>query len=339
MTLRTCVLILLAGTFAWNVWACNSGTVRDAAFSGRRDEHRLCYFFAEGEPAAEETYLRIEAWFRANGDRLNVHPEQVNTSDPEVRWSDYGMTGPPPQLPVTALVGSSMLFRHPFVIDHWEPAPSNEELDQLFHAPSMEKAKERLVDIWGVVLYAVQDTAQAQAGAWIEAAVKEWGDSHEPGLAFLRVDPEDPGERLFTALAELGPEAPECAAVVFGRGRLMAPLLRGEELTKENLYRLLDQLTVPCTCLADSTVMGLDLPVRWEEALDIRFAALEAASGYSETPFEEQVQAMVDQVDDRHPRILAALLLPLALAGAAALASIGWLIYKNRRTAGSGNDA
>jgi hypothetical protein len=58
------------------------------------------------------------------------------------------------------------------------------------------------------------------------------------------------------------------AAVIYGRARWMGPIARGEEITEENLARLLAIIGVDCECGMDlSWTRGTRLPVRWGQAM------------------------------------------------------------------------
>jgi hypothetical protein len=86
--------------------------------------------------------------------------------------------------------------------------------------------------------------------------------------------------RAFTGIEG---EGPAWVGIVFGRGKVLAPPLTGSGITKENIGKLLEGLAVPCTCLQESSVLGLDIPMTWDARLDEVVAALKPAGGYFET--------------------------------------------------------
>ncbi len=58
------------------------------------------------------------------------------------------------------------------------------------------------------------------------------------------------------------------AAVLYGRGRLMGPVLKGEEITESRLINFLSVIGADCECGLDRRWMqGVMLPVRWDEQL------------------------------------------------------------------------
>ncbi len=341
MFVRFCCLVLAAAVLGVShAWACNSGTVRDAAFLGRRDQHRLCLIAAKDDPAAEEHFQRMTDWFDAQGERLNVVLERVDPNDPELRWADYGMPSAPPSLPVTVLVGSAVLFRRPFMIDHWKPAPSDEELGRLLTSPALEAAKKPLVDVWAVLVYTKGGDGFADPTPVLEDFAKRWGEERPPGIALVEMDRKDPAEWLLTTLGELEPDGPPWAGVMFGRGKMMPPFLKGDDLTAAHLEELLAQLIVPCTCLQESLALGLDLPMRWEESLDERFAELEAVAqnafgGYTEVTLDAQLDEQVDQMigdtAEAPKQLFVMALLPLGVGAAVVAVAIALMVWHAAR--------
>ena len=67
--------------------------------------------------------------------------ERVAADDPAVDWRAYGVPSVPPELPVVALIGEFAPTRQTFVIDHWAPAPSDQELAVLRSSPAREALK------------------------------------------------------------------------------------------------------------------------------------------------------------------------------------------------------
>lgn len=57
-------------------------------------------------------------------------------------------------------------------------------------------------------------------------------------------------------------------AVIYGRGRRMGPLLMGEKITGNRLYKLLSVIGLSCDCGLDKKwMMGPLLPLRWDEKI------------------------------------------------------------------------
>jgi len=63
------------------------------------------------------------------------------------------------------------------------------------------------------------------------------------------------------------------AAVLYGRARLIGPLLKGEEITETRLTNILSVIGADCECGLDRRwVLGTMLPVRWDEKIQARVA-------------------------------------------------------------------
>ncbi len=332
---RTAILLLAALALTAGhatIWACNSGTVRDAAFQGRRDVHRLCLIANRDDPQADALYARLETWFQSHSEGLNLEIERLNADDPEMNWTLYGIPSAPPEVPVVVLVGTSAFLRQAFVVDHWLPGPADEDLAQIGTSPALEAAKKHLVEVWAVILYSPGAEASGSGQAEVDNLAARWEAEHAPGVEVVRLDRKDPRERLLCAFLGIPPSGPDWAGVMFGRGRIMGPPVQGEDLTVNNLEQLLAQLIVPCTCMQDALFLGVDVPLTWERSLDDKFASLEAAaSGYTEITFSEQAAALADTVPDEPRRLLAGALAPLGGMALAALAAVGLLVWRYRR--------
>lgn len=331
--LQACLFLLLLTETP--VWACNSGTVRDAAFEGKRDTHRLCVMGHTGDAGADAIYARLNQWYQGNKEGFNLRVERVNADDPEIRWERYGLPSAPPSFPVTVLVGVSLFLQQAFVIEHWEPAPADAALAALRTSPSLDAAKQHLVDVWAVVLYARGTGEDAGQGkAVLEEMVKRWTSEHAPGIRLVVLDRGDVREKILCSFAGIKPEGPDWAGIMFGRGRLMGPPLQGADITEENVHRLLNNLTVPCTCLQESIALGIDVPLVWEARLDQKFASLEAAAGhgYKEISFAAQAEALAEEVpNEAGRRLFWAALGPVAGVAVLAVLAVVFTLWRKHR--------
>ena len=343
--LCTTIALLLAGWLAAAAaWACNTGTVRDAAFLNRRDVHRLCVMANRDDAGADATFERLSNWIEKDGAGLNLEVERVIADDEAVFWENYGLPSAPPSVPVVALIGVFRAVRRTFVIDHWEPAPTDEDLAAILHSPARADAKKTLVDDWAVLLFAPGEDADAAAHAdAVEAIEKKWDAEHPPGITVVYVDRADPDERILCSFAGIQAGGPDWAGVLFGRGRLMAPPLIGEDISEGSLDELLRGLTMPCTCLQEATALGLDVPMTWEPELDAKFAAMEAASGgYTEIALRggaaaavptpaAQIAALAEEVPDTGNQAFVIAVSSLGAIALAASAATALLVWRSRR--------
>lgn len=330
---------LLVAMLAPRLWACNSGSVRDAAFQERRDLHRLCVIANKDDVEGAAIFERLSAWFGEVGVELNVKLERLAADGPDVSWEQYGMPSAPPALPVTVLVGVSQTMRRAFVIEHWDPAPEASDLAMLLTSPALEAAKKDLLDVWAVMLYSPGTGEGGRAHrAALDAIEKRWDAEHEPGLSVVAFDRTDPREGLLCAFANLRPSESDWMAVLFGRGKIMGPPLEGDEITEGNIESLLNQLVVPCTCLQESIGLGVNLPLRWEKSLDDKFAVMEQAvgGGYMEITFDDQVDAMVEEVMEEQvvaeeKSLFTATVAPVVVVAFTAILATGFVVWRGKR--------
>ena len=348
-----------SATVALSVWimgsaiACNSGSVRDAAFQAKRDMHRFCVFTTSKDSQGDAIFERLRSWLETDGQRLNVVLERVNADDPSVRWEAYGIPGQPPSLPVVALIGLMPTSpRRPFVIDHWEPTLSDADLVALKTSPARDEVKRSIADVWAVLVYSAGANAEQSKETVLKAVEKQWETEHAPGISIARLDRTDPRERTLCSFAGLEPTGPDWVGVVFGRGTLLAPPLQGDDITEDNLNRLLTGLTIPCTCLQQSMTLGLDFPMTWEPELDVKAAAaVQSVLDYMETtvnltPSPESPEKLgrfpisggsIDPTveagnrEASHFSVLTTALLPLGCAVGIALLAVAGILWRARR--------
>ena len=266
--------VLLGGLFAPAAWACEDATVRDAAFTESRDVHRLCVMAGADDPAGQELYDRLDAWFKTSGTNLNVELVRVDADDPAVRWEEYGIPSAPPSLPVTVLAGSRYIERRRFFIDYWEPGPTPENLERMSASPARDAIREEVVRGLAVLLYFPGTDGDAgSAEPVLDAVVKHWSAEVPLGLSVVRADRSDDSERLLVSFTGVKEQGPDWVAVVFGRGKLM-PFLEGAEITEAGLNELITPLVEECTCLRPPSGLGVDIPMRWDDSDDSAVARL-----------------------------------------------------------------
>ena len=319
------------GIAAIPVWACIEGSVRDAAFIADRDVHRLCVIANSDDASAARIHEHLDAWLDGFNDELNIQLERINADDPALRWPSIGIPSAPPSMPVVALVGLSPSTRYPFVIDHWEPEPSDDDLAVLRTSPAREAIQQNIADSWAVLLYSpAAESDGRDLEATLDTVVEEWSANQSSELKRVHLDRTDPRERLLCAFTGITPTGPDWAGVVFGRGKLMAPPLLGAEINEGNLTNLVEGLAVPCTCLQDSTSLGLDIPMPWDDSLDSAAIAMGPVLGYVEIPIEERLEILEKDVVDEGHVMLYLVLIPLLTIGAVAASATAVLMLRRR---------
>lgn len=279
---RTSILALagylLATIFSFvpQAQACFDLTVRDAAFDQPRDMHLLGVIAPAGDPAGEEIYLRLEQWLDGSGQNLNIELHRVDTENPDTPWENYGIPSAPPAVPVVVLAGSgsAALGRSNFVVDHWEPAPGNRDLDALKSSPAREAIRNQAGHRLAVLVHVpASDNRGGAAEDVIDSVVRAWSKREPLGVGLVRVDRSDKREKLLLSFMGVRKTGPDWVGVVFGRGKLMPPL-KGEEITGENLNSSLETMIGECSCLQSPTALGIDLPLDWDKACDETVVAL-----------------------------------------------------------------
>jgi hypothetical protein len=257
--------------------ACDSTSVRDGAFGEPRSVHLLGVMARAGDPAGEKIYANLDEWCKKDGQNLNLELRRVDPDDPEIRWEDYGIPSCPPSLPVTVLAGKGSLGRANFLIYHWEPGPSAQDLEILKTSPAREKIREEAVRRLAVLIHVpASEGDPSGAGDILSRVARAWSAREPMGVAVITVDRDDRNERLLLSFMGVKGQGLDCAAVVFGRGKMMVPL-KGEEISEAALNNQLETLVGRCTCLQSPASLGVDIPLVWEPAHDLAVVPLRGA--------------------------------------------------------------
>ena len=314
------VCLFLMGILAFGGYACDQGTVRDAAFYKPRENLRLCIFGPAGDPRTAGIQQQMSTWLAGPGRGLNIVLETADSDRPDMVWSEYGVPGPPPRLPATALIGSSAPAGKPFVVKAWEPAPAPDELQPFLDSPACARIRDALARRWAVVLHIPGNTTGVTEV--LEDVRARWMAEQAPGIEVVTLDRGDPRERLLCAFAGVPKDGSDWAGIVFGKGKLLAPPVTGARIGEGSLNRLLATLAAQCTCLHESMRLGTDLPMVWDETIGPKALALSTAV---ENPkLAENVEASRGGL-----RIGWAALCGILLAGGVALA--GYMFSDQRK--------
>ncbi|MCG3199032.1 MAG: hypothetical protein GHCLOJNM_03540 [bacterium] len=266
-------------------FACDDATVRSAAFYDKRDHHRLTLMAPTGDPKADEIDQRLAAWAKTASGEFNVAYRRIDPNDPNIPWSEYGIPSAPPSFPVVVLSGTSRADKRFFLIDHWEPAPTGSDLRLLVDSPSRDALREELGKRIAVLLYI---PGKGPAAGKAEPELRKVVESRAQGplgVSILRVERNDPNERILISFTGTEARAEDWVAVVFGPGRLRNPLMGGA-ISAAALNDQIDQVIENCTCLRPVSSYGVDLPMRWSEALSLAALSL-PEEGVEEEPVKE----------------------------------------------------
>jgi len=90
--------------------------------------------------------------------------------------------------------------------------------------------------------------------------------STPPGILVVPREKTDDEKILLMSLGITEKEIIEpSVAVIYGRGRIMGPVLRGEQVTRRRIFNLLTVVGADCECGLDNAwLLGRMIPLRWE---------------------------------------------------------------------------
>jgi hypothetical protein len=261
--------------------------VRDSAFRTSRDIHKLCVIADSADQSAEEAVERMNQWLHETDDAFNLEIVQIDAGDPETNWRSLGMPSAPPSLPVTVLVGRDNGIAESFIIDHWEPAPTDDELAAILDSPVRRQLAHELAKNVAVLLFAPSDPGDVSSVSGELQSMIETGIADERiGLSLITIDRRDPAERLLCRFMGLRGDSPDTLCVAFGRGKLMTPPLVGDEIDVENVAALVTQIRQACSCSQPLPTMGVDLPLVWSDAIDSSVVLMDQELDLSELEAE-----------------------------------------------------
>jgi hypothetical protein len=267
--------------------------VRDSAFRTARDTHRLCVIADSNDAAGDETYERLSSWLDHSDDTMNLEVVRVDADDPETNWRTIGIPSAPPTLPVTVLVGRNNGAGENFVIDHWEPQPTDEDLAAILDSPLRRQLAELLASSIAVLIFAPGDpnSGQPNISESLDAIVATGIADERIGLSMLTIDRTDPKEQLLCRFMGLRAGSPDTLCVAFGRGKLMTPPLQGDAITADNINQLVFQIRQACSCSQPLPTMGVDLPLTWSDAIDSSVVLMDQELDLSQ--LESEVENML----------------------------------------------
>lgn len=248
------------------VEACDSWTVRGAAFHEPRDLHRLAVIGDPGDARADEIEKSLSDWLAGEGAELNLEVYRLDPNDSSIDWQDFGIPSAPPSWPVTVLSGTSRTDRGAFYVHHWEPGPTPKELNALADSPLRQKLR----DLLGrniTVLVHVPGTDGIDANVAATLADFERTTLIGPlGVTTIQLDRADPDEGIFLAFAGIPPTGPDWVGPVFGPGKMTAPMV-GLAVSAARLDEVVREVAGTCSCLRPASTYGVDIPMKWDPAL------------------------------------------------------------------------
>ena len=271
--------------------------VRDSAFRVARDVHRLYVIAEPSDPSAGVATEQLRKWLDDIEGDLNLEVERVDANDPEFDWRSIGIPSAPPRIPVTVLVGRSPGTANSFVIDHWEPSPTADELSGVDSSPVRRRLANQLARDLAVLIYAPLDPSDKDDTInGLLSEIEKRNSDERIGVSAITLDRSDPEETLLCRFMGIRPDRPDMLCVAFGRGKMMIPPLIGDEITADNIHSLLSQIRQACSCSKPLSTMGVDLPLVWSEAIDSTVVLMDEELDLVE--LDKEVQNMLDAKAD-----------------------------------------
>ncbi len=302
-------------------WACDTGTVRDAGFHSARDMFRLNVIAPRGDAQGDALYAMVEDRLRGCNGTLNIAPTRIEPGA-ATRWDDYGLDGPPAHFPAATLTGEVRGLRQLLFAGQWNAGLSAEDVAALLDSPLRTRLAEAVLHAWAVLLYSPGPNSPPERAAIFDRVAKRWAIEQSPGVTLVTFDRNDPRERTLRAFAGLDNDMPDWLGIVFGKGKLLLPPLLGDKLTENGINEQLKRLAVQCTCIEETTVRSVSVPMRWDAALDKQIPAFTPRLNYA-------ASALTEPASYGFPA--AYVLAPILAFAAVALAVTGLIIRRARR--------
>ncbi|MCK5862130.1 MAG: hypothetical protein KAH38_06575, partial [Candidatus Hydrogenedentes bacterium] len=221
--------------------ACDTGTVRDTAFSSVRENFWLGMVFDESDTESQNRYNTLSDWLDEHGENLNIKVEHILPNDTMYLRLRYGVTTPPEKLPITYFSGHHPATSRSICYFDWTPAPKISLLKNLKSNAVLSAINKDTADKWGTILYARGTGSNKREE--VEKVVEQWQRSHAPGITMITVDRHAPENKFICAVAGITEEGEDWVGITFAKGRILTPILVGDAITTRKLDQMLNQLT------------------------------------------------------------------------------------------------
>ena len=184
--------------------------------------------------------------------------------------------------PSAALVSPTghSLWLGPIWHGEFSPDQVRETLLEVVSSPVRSRIVEELAGAFGVVLLIEganqaentrAKTAVLQAIGTVESELEYFPKPIKRGPALITLTREElTSERLLLWSFHLGAEDLEqpIAAILYGRGRWIGPVMIGEEITLDLVSRILFVIGADCECgLSPRLIRGTGIPIAWDRRL------------------------------------------------------------------------
>jgi len=273
------IIVLFAGLFYSSGASACRYTVREIGFSDIGSEPYLINVFTKSD-TPEENYSTIEKLSFALLYDANIKLRIINIDkekDPATLnyLEKYNFQTFPSALFVTPL-GQSMVCSLSY------PGRSFDEsaylmLESVVSSETRNSLIDQLLTSYCVVMVIEGKNVQGNKKAMQEAqkAIREISGSLDqlpkvvsspPDILVIPREKINEEKILLMSIGITEEDLIEPSVVViYGRGRIMGPVLRGEQITNRRLFNLLTVVGADCECgLDNSWLLGRMMPLRWE---------------------------------------------------------------------------
>jgi len=264
-----------------SVLACRYN-VRDIGFADVDSVPYYLYgYVSQSTPAAiTSTFQKISSAALVES---NIKFQIINTDQqknyPAMKYLDIWQITSFPAAVLVSPQGQSLLVPvtkpdQPFEQTLWAA------LDNIISSPKREEIIQQVSKTFGVVL--LIKGAEQEENESVQKAVSDSIQTITMRMKMMpKFIPQPPvsiviepelfsREKILLWSLGLNPEkiAKPYAAVLYGRARLIGPLLKGEEITETRLTNILSVVGADCECGLDRRwILGKMLPVRWDEKI------------------------------------------------------------------------
>ncbi len=245
------------------------------------EAYRLFVYLPEGASPDEAARLKETVDIALADSNIRFEPVVVGTDANEPVMEFVAVHGIA-SFPAAVLVspdGQSMPLSLAAAGDSLGQAVSS-AVDHVLHSPARQQIHEKAAEYYAVVLLieGPQPQANAKAREVISTAIgriREQLDllpkpiARPPEMVTLDRQSLDREGVLLWSLGLKPQDINEpCAAVLYGRGRWIGPLFKGDKLTPDPLTEMLLVVGSDCECGLDHRFLqGTMLPVRWDDDL------------------------------------------------------------------------
>jgi len=262
-------------------WPCRYN-VRDVGFVDLQSDPYILYVYIDNRTPEDDVAALKSISFAALLDG-NVKTEFVNIDEEiESKGLDYFNKDRIKTLPDAVLVSPDARSLPIFFDGEGKTFKEKvwNRMDEIVDSTAREQIMRQLIECYGAVLLVEGEKAEnnEKAKTAIEAAIEKIRKNMEylpkevkkPPVLYVLQPQRDAEEKIL--LWSLGIEEESikepCAAALYGRGRLMGALLRGNAVTEGAVYYYLSAIGLNCECGLDrSWMQGSMFPFVWSEEL------------------------------------------------------------------------